>query len=181
MGLGQDFKHPGRASWHKRFSLCGAWKPRYQAHTTHLLEIVRADDYYYYYYYFLFCFLIYFIFIYFLIYDYYHVMTMFRIVIIIFILIYIYICIYVYDICISTTDTLYNPNMGTYMDMVTWCLIWVKVGYPRNGTRWKADFTIPFRIGSGGGWAESRAMSQKKVVPPDWFRDAAGSFPLVIH
>jgi hypothetical protein len=95
--------------------------------------------------------------------------------------IYIYVCIYVYDICISTTDTLYNPNMGTYMDMVTWCLIWVKVGYPRNGTRWKADFTIPFRIGSGGGWAESRAMSQKKMVPPDWFRDAAGSFPLVIH
>lgn len=95
--------------------------------------------------------------------------------------IHIYVCIYVYDICISTTDTLYNPNMGTYMDMVTWCLIWVKVGYPRNGTRWKADFTIPFRIGSGGGWAESRAMSQKKMVPPDWFRDAAGSFPLVIH
>ena len=60
---------------------------------------------------------------------------------------YIYMIKYIY---ISTTDTLYNPNMGTHGhgDMVTWCLIWVKVGYPRNGTRWKADFTIPFRIGS---------------------------------
>ena len=87
---------------------------------------------------------------------------------------YDYLYIYIKNIYIYQQQILYITQIWGHMDMVTWWHgAWYgsRLGIPETGHDGK--LISPSPSGLGHLW--------RRLVPPDWFRGAAGSFPLVIH